>query len=117
MLRCREGVQSEEVAKLNTGKDAGYRLLMHPSGRALVCGMSIGGLQRVDLQPAAEPDAVPKLSLSQGACPRAGAGAPASVQAVILCCAGSKGLQQRCPGTGKARLLPSPPGACCRRVC
>lgn len=36
VLSCRDGVQSEEVAKLNTGKDAGYRLLMHPSGRSLV---------------------------------------------------------------------------------
>jgi hypothetical protein len=66
VLRCREGEQSEEVAKLNTGKDAGYRLLMHPSGRALVCGMSIGGLQRVDLQPPVDAAALPKLSLSQG---------------------------------------------------
>lgn len=67
VLRCQDGVQSEEVAKLNTGQDAAYRLLMHPSGRALVCGMSVGGLERVDLQPASagstEP---PKLALSQG---------------------------------------------------
>lgn len=69
MLSCRDGVQSEEVAKLNTGKDAAYRLLLHPSGRALVCGMSVGGLERVDLQPSSggEP---PRLSLSQGARPK-----------------------------------------------
>lgn len=123
-LSCAGGVQSEEVAKLNTGKDAGYRLAMHPSGRALVrrraarralrawpalrwvphhfmipacalpcchahlvgrqcgcikaawarwlaaqvCGMSIGGLERVDLQPSTQGGGEPpKLSLSQGA--------------------------------------------------
>ncbi|KAL4422678.1 hypothetical protein ABPG75_008875 [Micractinium tetrahymenae] len=65
VLSCRDGVQSEEVAKLNTGKDAGYRLLMHPSGRSLVCGMSVGGLERVDLQPSTSGEP-PKLSLSQG---------------------------------------------------
>jgi len=42
VLSCRDGVQSEEVTKLNTGKDAGYRLLMHPSGRALVGGQAGG---------------------------------------------------------------------------
>ncbi len=47
------------------GKDASYRLLMHPSGRSLVCGMSIGGLERVDLQPSSS-GGPPQLSLSQG---------------------------------------------------
>lgn len=64
VLCCRDGVQSEEVAKLNTGKDAAYRLVMHPSGRSLVCGMSVGGLERVDVQATAGEH--PKLSLSQG---------------------------------------------------
>lgn len=65
VLSCRDGVQSEEVTKLNTGKDASYRLLMHPSGRSLVCGMSIGGLERVDLQPSSS-GGPPQLTLSQG---------------------------------------------------
>lgn len=40
---------------------------MHPSGRSLVCGMSIGGLERVDLQPSSS-GGPPQLSLSQGGC-------------------------------------------------
>jgi len=55
------------------GKDASYRLLMHPSGRSLVCGMSIGGLERVDLQPSSS-GGPPQLSLSQGGQGRAQAG-------------------------------------------
>lgn len=39
---------------------------MHPSGRSLVCGMSIGGLERVDLQPSSS-GGPPQLTLSQGA--------------------------------------------------
>jgi hypothetical protein len=70
VLRCRDGVQSEEVAKLNTGADAGYRLIMHPSGRSLVCGMSVGGLERIDIQPGgAASDAPPTLTMSLGASP------------------------------------------------
>ena len=73
VLSCREGVQSEELAKLNTGKDAAYRLLLHPSGRALVCGMSVGGLERVDLQTSSSGDP-PKLSLAQGGYPTSNTG-------------------------------------------
>lgn len=68
MLRCRDGVQSEEVCKLKTGKDAGYRLVMHPAGRSLVLGMSIGGLARVDVTPSSSGEA-PQLTLSEGAPP------------------------------------------------
>ncbi|KAL4852880.1 SEC12-like protein 2 [Chlorella vulgaris] len=45
VLRCRDGLQSEEVAKLNTGADAGYRLIMHPSGRSLERTKAIGPLK------------------------------------------------------------------------
>lgn len=73
MLRCREGVQSEEVCKLKTGKDAAYRLAMHPAGRSLVLGMSVGGLERVDVTPSSSGEA-PTLTLSQGAFKEATAG-------------------------------------------
>ena len=73
MISCRDGWQSEELGTLNTGKDAAYRLIMHPSGRSLVAGMSVGGLERVDLQPAAPAagagggEQPPRMSLSQSA--------------------------------------------------
>lgn len=50
-ISCREGQQSDQLAKLNTGNDAAYRLALHPSGRHIVCGMSAAGLERVDLHP------------------------------------------------------------------
>lgn len=66
MVRCTGGVLSEEVAKLNAGSDAPYRLVMHPSGRTLLLGMTLGGLQRVDIQPGAE-GSPPTLTLAGGA--------------------------------------------------
>eukprot|EP00887_Chlorella_sp_A99_P000209 scaffold13.g209.t1 len=54
VMSCKGGVQSDELDKLNTGKDAAYRLAMHPSGRHIVCGMSTAGLERVDLVPSSQ---------------------------------------------------------------
>lgn len=51
VVRCEEnGKLSEEIAKLNVGKDAPYRMIMHPSGRSLVIGLTMGGILRVDIK-------------------------------------------------------------------
>ena len=62
-MRCRDGHLSEEVAKINVGSDAPYRMAIHPSGKSLVLGLTLGGVKKVDIKLSKEPDAVPELSL------------------------------------------------------
>lgn len=63
-MRCTDGILSEEVAKLNVGSDAPYRMALHPSGRSLALGMTLGGLQRVDILPGSTPEEPPTLTLA-----------------------------------------------------
>jgi len=57
---------SEEVAKLNVGSDAPYRMALHPSGRALVVGLTLGGLRVVNITLGKEPGEPPALALLTG---------------------------------------------------
>ena len=50
VVRCKDGQLSDEVAKLNVGGDAPYRMALHPSGRSLVMGMTMGGIKRADIK-------------------------------------------------------------------
>lgn len=111
VLSCRDGVQSEEVAKLNTGSDAGYRLLLHPSGRALVSG---GGPQGgTACAPAARAAARPGRPGRPGA---TGVSTQAR-QRTALCsripC--SHGARVVCPGGCHRR--PPVPAVPCGQVC
>lgn len=65
-MRCTNGQLSEEVAKLNVGSDAPYRMAMHPSARALVVGLTLGGMHWIEVKPGTEPGAPPSLSLVDG---------------------------------------------------
>jgi prolactin regulatory element-binding protein len=68
VVRCGPGGHlSEEITKLNVGSDAPYRMAMHPSGRALVLGLTMGGIKRVDVTPP-PPGSLdpPQLSLAGG---------------------------------------------------
>ena len=47
MATSTNGRLSDEVVKLNVGSDAPYRMAMHPSGRALALGLTLGGPSRV----------------------------------------------------------------------
>ena len=40
---------SDEIAKLNVGSDAPYRMALHPSGKALIMGLTLGGLKRANI--------------------------------------------------------------------
>ena len=64
MARIESGRMSGEVAKLNVGSDAPYRMALHPSGRALVVGLTLGGIRRADIKPAAVPGEPPALTLA-----------------------------------------------------
>ena len=50
MVRCKDGQLSDEITKLNVGSDAPYRMALHPSGKALVMGLTLGGLKRADIK-------------------------------------------------------------------
>lgn len=70
VVRC-EGTASqlsEEVTKFKTGGDAPYRLAIHPSGRTLVLGMTLGGVMGVDIEPSTSgrPEDPPILSKARG---------------------------------------------------
>jgi prolactin regulatory element-binding protein len=63
-------VLSDELTKVNVGTDAPYRMALHPSGKSLVLGMTMGGLKKVDITTTKtshntpETDQIPVLTLS-----------------------------------------------------
>ena len=66
VVRCLEdGTLSEEITKLNVGSDAPYRMAMHPSGRSIVLGLTMGGILRVDVTlPAPSSEDPPVLQMN-----------------------------------------------------
>lgn len=66
MVRCEGSQLSEEVTKINVGSDAPYRMALHPSGRALVVGLTLGGLRRINIKPGKAAGEPPELSLEEG---------------------------------------------------
>ena len=69
VVRCKDGQLSDELTKLNVGDDAPYRMALHPSGKSIVLGMTMGGLKKVDIQlknntESAENDQLPVLTLA-----------------------------------------------------
>jgi prolactin regulatory element-binding protein len=48
-VSCQDGVLSDELTKINVGNDAPYRMALHPSGKSMVLGMTMGGLKKVDI--------------------------------------------------------------------
>ena len=69
-MQCGETANSlsEEVTKFNTGGDAPYRMAIHPSGRTLILGMTMGGVMAVDIEPSTSGrvDDPPVLSRARG---------------------------------------------------
>lgn len=66
VVSCEGGKLSQELTKLNVGKDAPYRMAAHPSGSHLALGLAQGGLLRVDIE-FAEGETAPKLTIATGA--------------------------------------------------
>ncbi|KAG7671520.1 hypothetical protein Ndes2526B_g09319 [Nannochloris sp. 'desiccata'] len=70
VVSCNNGQLSDELTKLNVGNDAPYRMALHPSGKSLVLGMTMGGIKKVDIGSksntanAAEEDDLPVLTLA-----------------------------------------------------